>query len=164
MGYGYLPPLQHGVQLSPSLTAWGTAISLPYSMGYGYLPPLQHGVRLSPSLTAWGTAISLPYSMGYGYLPPLQHGVRLSPSLTAWGTAISLPYSMGYGYLPYSMGYCILLVLGVQTLSRARTTARGRVAASYVSPFYLGLLLVGFFTARTIVRNPVWHTRESLFR
>ena len=62
-----------------------------------------------------------------------------------------------------SMGFCILLVQGVATLSRYMKTTKLKFKAP-TWPFYLALVLVGILATRTVVRNGDWHTRESLLR
>ncbi|CAI8030256.1 Protein O-mannosyl-transferase TMTC1, partial [Geodia barretti] len=77
-------------------------------------------------------------------------------------------------YIP-SIGYCILLVQGVKTISlRLRPLPHPPTASplppspraprSHLPLFLLVLLLVGLFSVRTVVRNSVWTSRESLFR
>ncbi|XP_064627228.1 protein O-mannosyl-transferase TMTC1-like [Lineus longissimus] len=58
-------------------------------------------------------------------------------------------------YIP-SMGYCILVIHGYDSLS-----FKFRRKRLLDSAFFFLLLLLGF---RTVIRNQVWLTRESLFR
>ena len=65
-----------------------------------------------------------------------------------------------------SMGFCILLVQGVATLSHYMKTTRLQKSLLNVPtwPFYLALVLVGVLATRTVVRNGDWQTQVSLFR
>ncbi|XP_033101692.1 protein O-mannosyl-transferase TMTC1-like isoform X2 [Anneissia japonica] len=60
-------------------------------------------------------------------------------------------------YIP-SMGYCILLVHGLWNMCNKV----GKPLASAIT--FSVLLLVAMFAWRTVVRNSVWQSRESLFR
>ncbi|XP_071942177.1 protein O-mannosyl-transferase TMTC1-like [Antedon mediterranea] len=60
-------------------------------------------------------------------------------------------------YIP-SMGYCILLVHGLWNMCNKV----GKPLSSAIT--FSVLLLVAMFAWRTVVRNSVWHSRESLFR
>ncbi|EDV25791.1 uncharacterized protein TRIADDRAFT_23574 [Trichoplax adhaerens] len=63
-------------------------------------------------------------------------------------------------YLP-SMGFCIIVVLGLNQLSNWATRL------SYKLKLTLGILVYAWliiFSCRTVSRNNVWKTRESLFR
>ena len=53
------------------------------------------------------------------------------------------------------MGSCVLVVLGVSSLYK-------RFKSTFL--FYFCLSLIVFLSWRTVSRNPVWSTRESLFR
>lgn len=58
----------------------------------------------------------------------------------------------------FSMGYCILVALGVGRLS----TVVGRYGTTVLSVSVLLLLL--FFSWKTVHQNQVWLSREALFR
>lgn len=58
----------------------------------------------------------------------------------------------------FSMGYCILVALGVGRLC----TVVGRYGATVVSVSVVLLLL--FFSWKTVHQNQVWLSREALFR
>lgn len=61
-------------------------------------------------------------------------------------------------FLSYSMGYCILVALGVGRLC----TVVGRYGTTVASVSVVLLLL--FFSWKTVHQNQVWLSREALFR
>ena len=60
-----------------------------------------------------------------------------------------------------SLGYCILVAQGIHTLSQKLTKSTSRQRHIAIS---LTLLLVAVFSLKTVDRNKVWATRESLFK
>ncbi|XP_076361298.1 protein O-mannosyl-transferase TMTC2-like isoform X1 [Tachypleus tridentatus] len=61
-------------------------------------------------------------------------------------------------YIP-SMGFCLLIALGLEQLYRHQESVRRRRTLLY----FLVLLLI-LFSIRTLRRNQDWHTEESLYR
>ncbi|XP_070580760.1 protein O-mannosyl-transferase TMTC1-like isoform X2 [Ptychodera flava] len=61
-------------------------------------------------------------------------------------------------YIP-SLGICILVSHGINNICRSSTKRLVPMICTVMA-----LVIVALFTWRTIIRNPVWNTRESLFK
>lgn len=64
-------------------------------------------------------------------------------------------------FFSISMGYCILVVLGLNHLSNKATKLPNNLRIVLPALVYTWLIV---FSCRTMNRNAVWKTREALFR
>ncbi|XP_065896491.1 protein O-mannosyl-transferase TMTC1-like isoform X2 [Dysidea avara] len=166
MTYSYLCVVNCWLLIAP--------VSLCYDWQMGSIPLVEspYDIRNIATITLFLTLLVITWLLVYGKLP-----VHTSRVVTTAIIFLIIPYlpasnlfvRVGFVvaerilYMP-SIGYCILVVQGCVTICERSHWSNSKRSGQRSWPSYILMGVVLLLATKTINRNTVWYSRETLFR